>query len=410
MIKLSFHLKFFVVSKTMEDYIEDKKKLYTSIIEFVENEEDINNEIYFDKLKSLIKSQQIEGSHEEMEEFLCIIQVICDNHHRNPNFIKRLQQILQQYKEQIKQTLSNNEIFRIFINNKLIVLFLLKAGIITITDSIFSVMMNKIDSNGNRYCHFFYPELENFAGEEKMEDVKKELLTKYPNIFDDYDNNRNEGENDSFICSLIRQDSIEQFISYINRNQISPSSQISKSIFETNSFLISQKSTSLIEYSAFFGSIQIYRYLKMNDVKLTPSLWLYTIHSKNAELIHLLESDQVSPPRKKYGFDDDNEYGFTKCLIESIKCHHNDIAVYIENNKIPQNNLIGFDPITLKLVYGFGYTVNRKVVSKSLQYRNYSYFNDQTLFDFFHLCFYNYNKIVDFLIKKKEDEIKKKII
>lgn len=34
----------------------------------------------------------------------------------------------------------------------------------------------------------------------------------------------------------------------------------------------------------------------MDGVELTPSLWLYSIHSKNADLIHFLESNKVSPP------------------------------------------------------------------------------------------------------------------
>lgn len=40
----------------------------------------------------------------------------------------------------------------------------------------------------------------------------EELLAKNPNIFDDYVSNRQEGENSSYICSLIRQDSIIEFI------------------------------------------------------------------------------------------------------------------------------------------------------------------------------------------------------
>ena len=101
------------------------------------------------------------------------------------------------------------------------------------------------------------------------------------------------------ICSLIRQDSVVDFITHVNRYNISPLSRISPSIFETNPFLIDNTNTSLIEYSAFFGSIQIFRYLLMNNAELTPSLWLYAIHSKNAELIHLLESNEVPPPKSK---------------------------------------------------------------------------------------------------------------
>ena len=55
---------------------------------------------------------------------------------------------------------------------------------------------------------------------------------------------------------------------------------------------------------------------------MSPSLWLYAIHGNNPEMIHLLENSQVEPDDKS----------FTECLKEAIKCHHNDIALYILNN------------------------------------------------------------------------------
>ena len=53
------------------------------------------------------------------------------------------------------------------------------------------------------------------------------------------------------------------------------------------------KNPTLFEYSTFYESIQIFQYLKTNQVKLTPSLWLYVIHSNNAEMIFLLEENHV---------------------------------------------------------------------------------------------------------------------
>ena len=70
------------------------------------------------------------------------------------------------------------------------------------------------------------------------------------------------GENDSYRSSLIRQDLIDDFISHVSRTNISLTSKIEPSIFETNQFLIENKPT-LIEYSAFYGSIQICKYLKI---------------------------------------------------------------------------------------------------------------------------------------------------
>lgn len=36
---------------------------------------------------------------------------------------------------------------------------------------------------------------------------------------------------------------------------------------------------------AFFVSIQIFKYLKMNNVELKPSIWSYSIHGKNVDVI-----------------------------------------------------------------------------------------------------------------------------
>ncbi|KAK8838967.1 hypothetical protein M9Y10_032427 [Tritrichomonas musculus] len=65
--------------------------------------------------------------------------------------------------------------------------------------------------------------------------------------------------------------------------------QVKSSVFEN-------KSMTLIEYLGFFGSIHIFQYLTMNNVELKPSLGLYAVQSRNAELIHLIVSYQINPP------------------------------------------------------------------------------------------------------------------
>ena len=85
--------------------------------------------------------------------------------------------------------------------------------------------------------------------------------------------------------------------------------------------LISQQPT-LIEYASFFGSIEIYQFLNFNNVLLRPRLWYYSIHSKNAEIIHLLEENNIIP----------NDKSYIKCFEESIKCHHNEL--YSITNKV----------------------------------------------------------------------------
>ena len=184
---------------------------------------------------------------------------------------------------------------------------------------------------------------------------------------------------------MIRKDSIDEFIIYINHKSISISSEITPSIFETNSFLIENKNITLIEYSAFFGSIQIFKYLKINNVQLEPSLWLYSIHSKNSELFNFLESDEYS--------------NYLSWLIESIKCHHNDFANYIQIVLMNQQEVESNE-------------IKVEILSNSMKFNNYSYFQTDLIKEqgFFNLCFYNFYKIVELLLEEKENEIKKKII
>ena len=52
-------------------------------------------------------------------------------------------------------------------------------------------------------------------------------------------------------------------------------------------------------------------------------MWLYSIHSNDAELIHFLEEYHVKPEKQS----------FVEILEEPIKCHHNS---YIKNNFITQ--------------------------------------------------------------------------
>ena len=386
----------------MESYIEDKKNLYTTILKFLEEtDEDNDEESKKETIQEIIKDQQIEGDVEEMRQFLEIVKSIGEHHHRDQQFNERMNQLLLQYKDQIKQTMSNSEIFHIFENNKKIVLFLIKKDIITISEEIYEEIVNKVENNGNRYWHFFIPELENFVGEEKMKFVKNELLKKDANFLTNYEEKRERGENESHICSLIRQDSIEDFIIYLTSQNISPSSEILPSVFETNPFLIDNKNTTLIEYSAFFGSIQIFRYLLMSEAELTPSLWLYAIHSKNAELIRLLESTKVPPPKfhmkEKEEEEEKSINNYEECFIESIKCHHNDIADYIENNFIDQMKKDSQQ--------------KEEIISKCIKYHNYMHFEKETIIEhgFFYLSFYHYDKLFDLLLNKKEKTIKDKM-
>ena len=70
----------------------------------------------------------------------------------------------------------------------------------------------------------------------------------------------------------------------------------------------------MIEYASFYGLIQIFQYLLFNKVKISAEIWTYVIHGRNAEIIHIIEENEIKPD--------------FSCIEESIKCHHNEITEY----------------------------------------------------------------------------------
>ena len=261
--------------------------------------------------------------------FLRLISKISNNHHRGHNFISKLERILINYKKIIIQNFTNMEIFKIFKGNKRILLFLLEEKIIIMEKDIVEKFFTNKYRNAE-YPKYFSPEIKPFMDFFLFtkNHWDNQIMTELPQNFNEL---RKIGENESFICELIRNDSIDEFISYVNKNNISLKSIISPSIFETNQFLLKKKiDMTLIKYAVFFGSFQIIKYMQLSGVVLNPELCIYSIHGKNAEIIHLLEENiSVVSDRN----DNKNFYG--KYIDESIKSYHNDIANYILDNYLP---------------------------------------------------------------------------
>ena len=182
--------------------------------------------------------------------------------------------------------------------------------------------------------YYLYPVMKEFLEEKLQKEIEEEIIRKYSETISSFEEKCQIGENDSYICSLIRSDSVEEFIAYVNRTNLSLLTKIKPSIYETHSFLIDKEPT-LIEYAAFYGSIQIIKYLKNYKVPLTSSLWLYVVHSNKAELIHFLEVNDVKP--RDIWFTRNESYD--DVLEESIKCHHNAISNYIIDNLYNQTQI-----------------------------------------------------------------------
>ena len=279
-------------------YLNRMKNAQKLILEFIETDERAEKDFQissFDYLKDLANEQK----KQELKEILYLLVQITNNHSRNPTFYSKICQIISQFQSQIVRDFSNEEIFQLFVNCNFILSFLFKENIIKIDKNII-----KFISRFKQQFKFFLTELQLFSQGKSIENN--------PNI---------KNENDDPICIIIRNDSVDEFISYTKQNNISLDQKIEPYSHETNQFLIS-KSISLIEYAMFFGSTQIVQYLSKNGIELSSTLWMYANHSNKEKLIHFLEEKQVELDEKM----------LRECLKESIKCHHNKIANYIQNN------------------------------------------------------------------------------
>ena len=258
------------------------------------------------------------------------------------------------------------------------------------------------------YPLYFSPEIKAFIGKEWfpkyepnsyfknewVEEIKKELPENFYQL-------RKAGENESYICKLIREDNITDFIPYVNKTNFPLNLEIEPSIYETNSFPTTlqnernnKKSTTLINYAAFFGSIQIIKYLLLQKVEIDPYLWAYSIHSQNAELIYFLESLNIKPKVLFHKNFYANERTYDGCFLESIKCTHNRIADYFLNNHEGCNK------------------DSNDTFFRSLRYYNFEFIQKEHVKEssFNLLCKYGYYLFVDYLLTEKDIEINDKSI
>ena len=181
---------------------------------------------------------------------------------------------------------------------------------------------------------------------------------------------------------------IEDFIIYLGKNCCSVNSIINSSIYETNNFLLKNTGVTLIEYAVFFGSIQIFDYLRQNGAELKSSLWLYVIHCKNPEIINFLEENQILSLK-------DNKLSFEQIFKESIKCHHINVANYIQDNYLQNKKELSNDtPINCLKYYNF--------MSLNCDINNEK--------SFYYLCKYDFYLLVLAIMEKINIDINKKII
>ena len=139
-------------------YINDKKEIQEIILNIVEN--DIDTDEYncnLNELSTLLQTQDFSKYPEELKMLIYIISKITKNHHRQKDFFKKIEQILNLIQNDIKNTYSNFEIFYFFKNNLRMILLLFQTNILNAEESIYKYITNK-ERNKSEQSYFGFRE------------------------------------------------------------------------------------------------------------------------------------------------------------------------------------------------------------------------------------------------------------
>lgn len=354
--------------------IEKMKDLQSKILDYVDKDEDMEEN--FEVLCNFVNEQKICKNEQYFIILLQLLVDISNNHHRTNNFFQKIERILIEYKEEIIHFYNNITIFKIFKSNKRILLFLLNEDIMKIDDLIF-YKMNKEKYKRLGYPQYFTPEIKKFR-ENKIETRAKfsGILKTIPEGFFE---KRLQGENDNVICEIIRNDSIEEFNAYFHQDNYSINSKIIFSIYETNPALMNDE-INLIEYAAFYGSDQIFKYLYI--ILNTNWICSFAAHSNNSKLIAYIAQCIAI-----------NNKNPSSLFIGAIKCHNNDAAHYIQKNYISK---------TLSQTLPIG-----QVLSLCFKYHNFlmlpENIRDEAIF--LYLCKNDYQQLVKLCLSEGNIDI-----
>ena len=202
----------------IEGLVKKMKDIYTALIDFIEATDDSDAE--YITLIEVLEKQEILENKDEVRLLFQLISKIADNHHRMPDFFDKLEKIFHYLIKDIPSKISY------FIPNyrkynKRILFLLLEKRFVKPDETFLiqylqskevkkiSLLFDQKETNLFQIYYYLYPKMREFLEEKVEKQVEEEILQKYSETISKFEEKCQKGENDSYICSLIRSDSVE---------------------------------------------------------------------------------------------------------------------------------------------------------------------------------------------------------
>lgn len=224
--------------------------------------------------------------------------------------------IIKSLSSQIQSHFSSYELFTDLIQNNYLRFKLFELGFIKLSTVLFY-----LKKNSNDLKLFFI-----FAFEVKSNDkMLYQSYTSQSSEFREYLSKitpeehsilRSNGLNNQKVALLIRKNEVVEFQKLHSQTNFSVDMKVNSS-YENRQF--AEEAPTLIEYAALFGSVEVFKYLLLNDAQVTSNLPKYAVSGGSYEIIHILEQKGV-----KF----DNEESLNAAILH----HRNELVHYIVDN------------------------------------------------------------------------------
>ena len=211
----------------IEEYFDKIKSIQSEFLEFIENDENVEGN--FQNLFLILEDKKIRYNKHDLRLFLHHVASISANHRRGKNFFAKIERVIQIFKSEIRKYYLNSEIFSIFKRDKRILLFLIEEKILIFDEYVARKMINEKYVK-KKYPQYFAPEISAFKdrhwfprhGDDSKNEWIDEINKKLPDRFHEF---RKIGENERYICELIRNDNVIDFVSTQRSETIRPQQQ-----------------------------------------------------------------------------------------------------------------------------------------------------------------------------------------
>lgn len=397
------------MTKLLGDTLDVLANLQTSLIEFLDNDEVKDCDFAF-FLQKLDESDIVKSS-SQMSLFLQCLSNVFNYHYESVSQFNYLQQILEHLSNFITNLLNQNELYSIAIKSKIFLIYLIKSQLLDINFFIKNLIHL---SPKSQLLHYLAPEVNEYIKlyQNQFDPIVQEFFSS-PDIDDDYNDDyendknpyealnmdaheyvklREKGENTSIFCKEIRENNFEDFNILIEKTGMKINKKIEFQLFDSNDYPIEKdKMPSIFEYAAYKGSIEICKYLTLQQVKIDENSWFCAIHGRNADIIHLLEEHGI-------------KCNFERAFLYAIKCHNNSIAEYIVDQYLDHSYLSSG---IIECISSYNFSYLKTLIARFEKDDD----KNQNNLQFIEILLkYNYCNTIDYLIKSNQCENKSEFI